>query len=99
MDIDLERVRQVALLARLDLSDEELRRFAGELGRVLEYMEQIESLGRQDTAPAPEPLPQAQPPRDDHPGGEPLDRQQALSGAPATDGRFFLVPRVVEYPE
>jgi aspartyl-tRNA(Asn)/glutamyl-tRNA(Gln) amidotransferase subunit C len=99
MDIDRERMRQVALLARLDLSDEEIDRYAGELSRVLEYVEQIDELGLADTPALMEINPDPPGPREDRASGEPLTREEALAQAPATDGTFFLVPPVVEYPE
>jgi aspartyl-tRNA(Asn)/glutamyl-tRNA(Gln) amidotransferase subunit C len=99
MDIDRERMRQVAFLARIELSDEELDRYAGELSRVLEYVEQIDRLGLEDTPPLTEINADHPDAREDKVGGEPLTREQALAQAPVTDGTFFLVPPVVEYPE
>jgi len=99
MDIDRERVRRVALLARIELSDEELDRYAGELSRVLDYVEQINRLGLEDESPLTEINPDHSHPREDQASGERLNRERALAEAPASDGTFFLVPPVVEYPE
>lgn len=41
--IDEAQVRRIARLARLELSDEESRRYAGQLTRVLDSMQQIET--------------------------------------------------------
>jgi aspartyl-tRNA(Asn)/glutamyl-tRNA(Gln) amidotransferase subunit C len=40
-----DQVLHVARLARLELSEEEIERFSGELSKVLEYIETIEQLG------------------------------------------------------
>jgi aspartyl-tRNA(Asn)/glutamyl-tRNA(Gln) amidotransferase subunit C len=99
MSIDTDQVRRVALLARLDLPAEEVDRYAEELSRVLEYVEQLERLGLEDRPALTDLSDQHRPPRADREGGDTLTREQALSQAPATDGTYFLVPPVVEYPE
>ena len=43
--IDSDQVLYVARLARLELSEEELERFAGELSNVLDHIETIGELG------------------------------------------------------
>ena len=40
-----DQVLHVARLARLELTDEEVERFGGELSKVLDYIETIEQLG------------------------------------------------------
>src|SRR4051794_5129221 len=40
-----DQVLHVARLARLELSDEEVEHFSGELSKVLDYIEKIEELG------------------------------------------------------
>jgi aspartyl-tRNA(Asn)/glutamyl-tRNA(Gln) amidotransferase subunit C len=40
-----DQVLHVARLARLELSEDEIERFSGELSKVLEYIETIEQLG------------------------------------------------------
>jgi aspartyl/glutamyl-tRNA(Asn/Gln) amidotransferase C subunit len=42
--IDQAEVRRIARLARLKLSEQEVRLFTGQLARILEYVKQIESL-------------------------------------------------------
>jgi aspartyl-tRNA(Asn)/glutamyl-tRNA(Gln) amidotransferase subunit C len=46
-----DQVLHVARLARLQLSEEEIDRFAGELSKVLDYVETIEQLGNLDDVP------------------------------------------------
>ena len=99
MTIDKDTVRHVALLARLELTDEELERYARELSAVLDYVAQLKDLGLDDEEPLAyvnDEFPQA---REDRSRPSPLSREEALSQAPATDGTHFLVPPVVEYLE
>ena len=42
--INREQVRKVALLARLELTPEEEEQFTAQLGRILEYFEQLSEL-------------------------------------------------------
>jgi aspartyl-tRNA(Asn)/glutamyl-tRNA(Gln) amidotransferase subunit C len=46
-----DQVLHVARLARLQLSEEEIDRFSGELSKVLDYVETIEELGGLDDVP------------------------------------------------
>ena len=43
--LNRDQVLHVAKLARLELTDEEIERFGGELSNVLDYIETIEQLG------------------------------------------------------
>src|SRR5437899_710544 len=51
MTIDTDTVRQVAMLARLELSEEELSRYARELSAVLDYVAQLDALGLENEEP------------------------------------------------
>jgi aspartyl-tRNA(Asn)/glutamyl-tRNA(Gln) amidotransferase subunit C len=49
--IDREQVLHVARLARLELSDEEVERMAGELSGILEHVDRIAALDLDDVDP------------------------------------------------
>lgn len=87
-----EDVRKIAALARLRFTPEEEARFAGQLGAVVDYIDQLQ---RFETGRAGEP-PEAGPV-----GHEAEDRAQAclpresfLANAPAALDGFLLVPEV-----
>jgi aspartyl-tRNA(Asn)/glutamyl-tRNA(Gln) amidotransferase subunit C len=84
----------VARLARIDLSDEELDMFAGQLATVLEHAAQVAALDTAGVEPTAHPLPLRNVMRDDEP--EPsLDRDEVLSQAPSAEAGRFKVPRIL----
>jgi aspartyl-tRNA(Asn)/glutamyl-tRNA(Gln) amidotransferase subunit C len=87
-------VRHVARLARLDVTDEEVELFAGQLAAVLDHAQDVEALDTAGVPPTAHPLPLVNVLRDDVPGPS-LDRDEVLAMAPdAEDGRF-RVPRIL----
>jgi aspartyl-tRNA(Asn)/glutamyl-tRNA(Gln) amidotransferase subunit C len=93
-EISIETVRQVAALAALDMSDAECNALRGDLEAILAYVDQIETL---ETGPAEvtSNTPVA-PLREDRVGTpHALSAEDVLRIAPARDGDFFRVPRVL----
>ncbi|HOA75720.1 MAG TPA: Asp-tRNA(Asn)/Glu-tRNA(Gln) amidotransferase subunit GatC [Phycisphaerae bacterium] len=93
--IDESEVRRIAHLSRLNPTDDEVRLFADQLSAVLEYMEQLNEVDTTDVPPTAHALPVRNVFRDDEPGGC-LTPDEALAAAPARDGSFFAVPKVLE---
>jgi aspartyl-tRNA(Asn)/glutamyl-tRNA(Gln) amidotransferase subunit C len=91
MSLTRDDVRRVAALARLRLSPEDEATFAAQLGRVIDYIDQ---LARFATAP-PDPLELRAPPpvADDARPGLPLET--FLGNAPAARPPYLMVPRVL----
>ena len=84
----------MARLARLELRDDELDMFTGQLAAVLDHAADVEALQIDDVPPTAHPLPVVNVFRDDviRPC---LDRDEVLAAAPqAEDGRF-VVPRIL----
>jgi len=90
-----EDVRKVASLARLKLSDDEIAEFSEQLGNVLDYVEVLNELDVTDVEPMAHAAEVTDVLRDDA-IRESLPRDAALANAPKSDGRFFLVPRILE---
>lgn len=93
--LDEARVRHVARLARLHLSDDEVRLFAGQLGAILEYIDQLAELNVDDVEPMAHPLSVAGVLRDDMPCPS-LTAEDALANAPDRLNGFFRVPTVID---
>lgn len=92
VEIDIEHV---ARLARLDLTDEEKRRLAAQLGAILEHAAKVGEVATADVAPTASAIPRANVLRPDEPRPS-LSADEALANAPATVDERFLVPRIVE---
>lgn len=90
-----ETVRKVAKLARLKLSESEVEQFSGQLGAVLGYVEVLNELNTEGVEPLAHPLEIADVLRDDLPVPS-LPRDAALSNAPKSDGKCFLVPQILD---
>ena len=89
--IDREQVLHVARLARLELTDEEVERMAGELSGILEHVDRIAALDLDEVEPTTHVVALENVLRADEP--EPsLDRERALESAPDPADGAFRVP-------
>ena len=93
--LDEETVRHVAELARLDVTDDEVARFAGQLSKILDYFAQLNELNTDDVAPTAHALAISNVLREDQ-VRPPLDQERALANAPQRHGAFFQVPKVLD---
>jgi aspartyl-tRNA(Asn)/glutamyl-tRNA(Gln) amidotransferase subunit C len=97
-EISRDEVAHVARLARLELTDDELDRFTGQLAGVLEHARDVEALDVEGVPPTAHPLPLRNVLRVDEIRPS-LDRDEVLAAAPATeDGRFRVPPVLGEAP-
>ena len=94
MKITLEEVRRIAALAQLDFPEDDLHRLAGELDRILEYIDQLSELDVEGIEPASPLTAEHPPPREDN-AGECLTNEEALTNAPESGRGHFKVPRVI----
>ncbi|MFQ3285398.1 Asp-tRNA(Asn)/Glu-tRNA(Gln) amidotransferase subunit GatC [Natronomonas sp.] len=88
MTVDDEEVRHVAQLARVDLDDEEVERFAGQFAEILEHFEALDEVPKVD--PDPE-LANVMRPDEVEKG---LTQEEALRNAPETEDGYFKGPTV-----
>jgi aspartyl-tRNA(Asn)/glutamyl-tRNA(Gln) amidotransferase subunit C len=89
--IDREQVLHVARLARLQLTDDEVERMAGELDKIVGYIDTINELDLEGVPPTSHVVEVANALRPDEPRPS-LDRDVALGSAPARTEEGFLVP-------
>ncbi len=97
-------VEHVASLASLALTPEELTRFGKDLGSILGYVAELQALDTSGIEPLthvyqlyadPATGPEKSELRTDTPRPS-LPRESVMAAAPATDGTFFKVPKVIE---
>ena len=95
MKLNRKDVEHVALLSRLELSEQELDKYTGQLDAILEY---IDVLNQVDTS-AVEPMAHVLEIRNVMRSDEvqpSLPREAALQNAPDAEDGFFKVPKIVE---
>ena len=95
MNLTREEVRHVAELAKLQLSDAELDDFAGQLGQILTYAQQVQSVDTSAVPPTPQVLPLSNVLADDA-SLEGLSNSQAVDNAPDADDGYFRVIAVFD---
>ncbi len=88
-------VSYVANLARIALTDEETKRFQGQLDQVLEYVEQLGELDVSNVEPTAHAVPMVNVLRADDPGVS-LDNEIVAANAPAERDGQILVPKINE---
>ena len=89
--IDREQVLHVARLSRLQLTDEEVERMAGELSAILGHIERISALDLEGVPPTSHVVDVANALRPDEPRPS-WDREVVLGAAPESTDDGFLVP-------
>lgn len=95
MPIDTDTVRKVARLARIRVSEAELKPLAAELGSILAWVEQLREVDVSGVEPMTSVTPMALKRRPDEvTDGE--RRDDILANAPDARAGFFVVPKVVE---
>lgn len=89
-----EQVRQVAKLSRLQLSDDQVHHFAGQLSAVLDYISKLNELDVTGVEPMAHAADVANVLRPDEPGPA-MPLEDALANAPAVSTPFFKVPKIL----
>ena len=87
-------IQELALLARLQLSADEVRAMGPKLQSILGFVEQLSELDTENVEPMTTALDVINRWVEDTPVRS-LDRVDALRNAPQSDGEFFLVPPVL----
>ena len=95
--ITADEVRELAMLARLRLSDEEIQAMTDNLGAILEYVDALRALDTAAVEPMTHAVPFDCPTRPDEVRPS-LPVEEVLANAPRRDGNFFQVPRIVPGP-
>lgn len=95
MKITSAEVRHVATLARLDLAQDEQERLAGELDRILEYMDKLSELDTDGVEPLSHAVDVVNVLRPDRVVNQPRT-EDLLRNAPARDDDFLSVPKIIE---
>lgn len=94
MKISRNEVEHVAMLARLELTEEELITNTEQLNSILEYAAMLEKLNTDDIKPTAHAVPLHNVLRQDQ-VKQSMERDKVLANAPDAEDGFFKVPRIV----
>jgi len=97
-DLSRDDVRKVADLAQLEFSEDELTQMGNHLRGILDYVEILNQVDTDGVEPLAHPIEVQNVFRDDEPTPM-LSRDDALKNAPSTDGKYFLVPAILDAGE
>jgi len=94
MKITKDEVAYVAKLARLELDEAAVEKFAGQIGDILSYMDKLNEVDTDGVPPTSHAIFLSNAFREDEPVAH-LDRDLALENAPEQEDGDFMVPKVV----
>ena len=92
--IDTDLVRHIGRLSRIELTDRQVETFRKQLADILSYFDKLQELHTEDVLPMAHAVESNNVFGDDVPA-ESLSPDEALKNAPARDGNFFKVPKVI----
>ena len=95
MSVDAATVRRIAHLARIAVAENEVEHLRGEINAILSFVEQLSEVDVAGVEPMTSVTPMRMKRRPDvvTAGGDP---DAVLRNAPAREGNFFVVPKVIE---
>lgn len=94
MKISKAEVLHVAKLARLDIAEADVDRFADQIGTILDYVDKLKMVDTTGVAATSHATALTNAFREDQPR-EHLNQDTALANAPEKDDGAFVVPKVI----
>jgi len=95
MALTRSQVENIANLARLQITEDEIPVYVRNLSRIIDFVDQLESAGTEDVQPMAHPLNMSQPLRNDE-VDESDNRDRYQRNAAAVEVGLYLVPKVIE---
>jgi len=95
MSITAEEVRHIALLSRLELTDDEVKLYTGHLDQILQYVEKLKKLNVEGVEPTSHAIPLYNVMREDV-VEDSLSKEDALRNAPDRADPYYRVPKTTE---
>jgi len=94
MKITKAEVLHVAQLARLDVDEADIEKFAGQIGTILEYVDTLKKVDTTGVAGTSHAITLTNAFRDDEEKDQ-LAPEDALANAPEKDESAFIVPKII----
>lgn len=95
MEVNEALVDKLAHLSKLTFTEQEKKDISHDLQKMIGFVEKLNELDLQNTEPLMHMSEEINVLREDEIKGS-VTREEALKNAPATDGQFFLVPKVIK---
>ena len=95
MKISKDEVNHVAHLARLDIDEASIEKFADQISRILEYVDTLNRVNTEGVPPTSHAISLTNAFREDV-ERTPLEREAALANAPEKEAGQFIVPKIIE---
>jgi aspartyl-tRNA(Asn)/glutamyl-tRNA(Gln) amidotransferase subunit C len=95
VSLDKDQVRHIAMLARLNLTDDEYAESVEKLSKIVDFVDQLSRADTEGVVPMAHPLDAVQRLRPDV-VTETDDRDHFQENAPSVSGGLYLVPKVIE---
>jgi aspartyl-tRNA(Asn)/glutamyl-tRNA(Gln) amidotransferase subunit C len=92
--LERKQIEDLAKLAKLEFTPEELDRFAGDMGDILGFVDKLGELDTKGVPPAAHVSGAVNVLREDVPRPS-VPREDVLMGAPERDESGFIIPRVI----
>lgn len=97
MNLSKSEIQHIAKLARLELADEELEKYGGQLSSILNYIDQLKEVDVKGVEPTAQVTGLENILRQDEVNDwDKEEIEQALADAPEREDRFIKVKRVIE---
>jgi aspartyl-tRNA(Asn)/glutamyl-tRNA(Gln) amidotransferase subunit C len=95
MPVTRKDVEYIAKLARLQLSENEIENYTGQMNNILAYMDKLNELDTENVEPLSHPVENINIFRDDK-LKQTVSREDALKNAPDANEEFFKVPKIIK---
>ena len=92
MSISLEQIKHLAHLSRLEFTEEELKEMQGDMGKIVDFVAQIDALDLSGIEPLTQMSDSVNVMREDQTKGM-IQKAEALKNAPDANSDYFRVPK------
>ena len=94
--IDEKVVQYIAKLSRLSLPNKDIKRFSGQLSKVLDYVNKLNEVDTKDVSARSHAIDQAVNRFREDQVKKSLKTEEVLKNAPKKIDNFFIVPKIIE---
>ena len=96
MLIDEKITLKIASLAKLELTDQEIKEYSKDLTNILKWMEELKEVDVSNVQPVTSVTKNELYEREDIAYKHTVEQEKILLNAPEKEGKYFTVPKVVE---